>query len=149
VDSPTRLETFADIDDEAAHAQQMSVSLRHEAVLESGRRVPLLEGRGWSTSMMRFSSDEGSADDASRALTPPDPWATTVEDIIDTARVVVGPDEPSDGHTYEDAAADHWAALVEVLRQQGTTVDAAELSRLPHDVVLSDRLLSRIGHDPG
>ncbi|MGI8613121.1 MAG: hypothetical protein ACR2KL_04125 [Nocardioidaceae bacterium] len=27
--------------------------------------------------------------------------------------------------------------------------DAVELKRLPHDVVVSERLLARIGHDPG
>jgi hypothetical protein len=33
--------------------------------------------------------------------------------------------------------ADHWAFLSEILRRQGVVVDAQELKRLPHDVVLS------------
>jgi hypothetical protein len=68
---------------------------------------------------------------------------------MDTARTVVGPDEPFDGSTYEDAAASHWAYLAEELRRQGIVVDGPELSRLPHDVVLSERLLARLGHGPG
>ena len=56
----------------------MSVSARHEAVLENGCRVLLLDDRGWSASG------------------PPDIWArTSIEDIVDTALMVVGPDEPS------------------------------------------------------
>jgi len=45
--------------------------------------------------------------------------------------------------------ADHWAHLTEVLRQQGVIADPLELKRLPHDVVLSERLLARVGHDRG
>jgi hypothetical protein len=36
-----------------------------------------------------------------------------------------------------------------VLRQQGIVADPVHLRRLPHDVVLSDRLLGRVGHGPG
>jgi len=32
-----------------------------------------------------------------------------------------------------------------VLRQHGVVVDALDLRRLPHDVVLSERLLARVG----
>ena len=79
-----------------------------------------------------------------------DIWAvTSVEEIVDTARVVVGPDEPFGSRSHEDMAADHWAQLAEVLRQQGIVADALELKRLPHDVVLSERLLARVDHDPG
>lgn len=78
----------------------------------------------------------------------PDIWAvTSVEDIVDTARVVVGPDEPFGGRSHEDMEADHWAHLTEVLRQQGIVADALGLKRLPHDVVLSERLLTHVGHD--
>jgi hypothetical protein len=128
----TRLVTVVDVDDNAADARQMSVSARHEAVLANGHRVLLLDDRGWSSSG------------------PPNIWATTsVEDIVDTARVVVGPDEPFGGRSYGDMETDHWADLSEVLRRQGIVADALELKRLPHDVVLSERLLARIGHDPG
>jgi hypothetical protein len=68
---------------------------------------------------------------------------------VDTARVVVGPDEPFAGHSHGDMAAGHWAHLAGVLRRQGVAVDAVELERLPHDVVLSERLLARLSPDPG
>jgi len=59
--------------------------------------------------------------------------------------VVVGPDEPYDGLSQEDAEQGHWAYLSDVLRQHGVVVDAPDLRRLPHDVVLSERLLARLG----
>jgi len=128
----TRLVTFADVDEIVADVRQMSVSARHEAVLADGRRLLLLDDRGWSTSG------------------PPDIWArTSVEEVLVTSRMVVGPDEPFDGRSHEDMAADHWAQLCEALRQQGVVASAQELRRLPHDVVLSQRLLARLGHVPG
>ena len=68
-----------------------------------------------------------------------------MEDIEETARIVVGPDEPPDGYSQEEVDAAHWAYLAKVLRRDGVVVDAQELKRLPHDVVLSERLLARIG----
>jgi hypothetical protein len=127
-----RLVTFVEVDELVSDVRRISVSARHEAVLVNGRRVLLLDDRGWSVS--------GS----------PNIWAaTSVEDIVDTTRMVVGPDEPSDGHSHEDMEADHWALLAATLRQQGVDADAPELKRLPHDVVLSKRLLARVGHEPG
>lgn len=124
--------TFLDVDDDNADPRRMSVSARHEAVLGDGRHVLLLDDRGWGVSG------------------PPDIWAvTSVEDVVDTARVVVGPDEPFGGRSHEDMQADHWASLAGVLRRQGVPADAVELRRLPHDVVLSERLLARLGRDPG
>jgi hypothetical protein len=124
-----RLVTFLDVDDSAG-PRQVSISARHEVELGDGRRV-LLDDRGWS----------GSG--------PPDIWArTSVEDVEFTARTVVGPDEPYGGRTYEDMAAGHWGQLAGTLRQQGIVADASELERLPHDVVLSERLLERLGRDP-
>jgi hypothetical protein len=141
--------TLVDIAADAAHARQMSVSLRHEAELVSGRRALLLDDRGWSASVGTYGPVAGTSGGVERADVP-DIWASTsVEDIMDTSRVAVGPDEPFDGRTQEDEAAAHWAYLSEVLRQQGIVVDAAELSRLPHDVELSERLLARIGRAPG
>ena len=46
---------------------------------------------------------------------------TSVEDIEETARIVVGADEPFDEHSQEDMEADHWA-------------DPVELKQLPHDI---------------
>jgi hypothetical protein len=126
----TRLVTFVDLRDTAAPGQ-MSVSARHEALLVDGRRVLLLDDRGWSSS--------GNV---------PDIWAaTSVQDIEETARSVVGPDEPFAGRLQEDMEAVHWAYLAGVLREQGVAVDAVRLRRLPHDVVLSEPLLARLGVD--
>jgi hypothetical protein len=128
-----RLLTLVELRD--ADAREMSVSARHEAELVDGRRVLLLDDRGWTESW-------GSSGNV------PDIWAvTSVEDIEKTARTVVGPDEPFAGRSQADMEADHWAFLSEVLRRQGVVVDARELKRLPHDVVLSQRLLARVARD--
>lgn len=73
---------------------------------------------------------------------------TSIEEIADTAHVVVGPDEPFGGRSQKDMEADHWAPLAAVLRRQGIDADALELGRLPHEVVLSEQLLARIAHQP-
>ena len=62
---------------------------------------------------------------------------------------MVGPDEPFGGRSHDDMEQDHWAQLTEVLRKQGIVADVLELKWLPHDVVLSEQLLARVGHDPG
>ncbi|WP_037065544.1 hypothetical protein [Pseudonocardia acaciae] len=131
----TRLVTFADVDDQHAGPGQLSVSLRHEAELADGRRVPLLHDRGWGESYAHGSR--------------PDSWAEkSVADIERTARVVVGPDEPSEGFSRDDMDAGHWTHLAETLRNQGVVIDPRELRRLPHDVVLSQWLRARIACDP-
>jgi ribosome biogenesis SPOUT family RNA methylase Rps3 len=118
--------TVADLDDEAVTTAQVSVSARHEAELDDGSRVLLLDDRGWGSS--------GS-------------WTeTTVEDVLETTRMVVGPDEPPEDRSYEDMAAGHWAYLQRILETRGVVVDAAVLRRLPHDILLSRRLLARLGH---
>jgi hypothetical protein len=128
-----RLVTVVDIRDDDADARRLSVSARHEAELVDGRRLLLLD-RGWSSS-------------GGNVL---DIWAaTSVEDVEKTARFVVGPDEPFEGRSQAEMEADHWAFLSETLRLQGVAVDAQELKRLPHDVVLSERLLARVGRDAG
>jgi hypothetical protein len=144
----TRLVTLVDVNEKNSDAHQMSVSALHEAVLEDGRRVLLLDDRGWTSSALRASWGEVPDGDSSREQ--PDIWAvTSVEDIEETARVVVGPDEPPDGHSQEEMHASHWAYVADVLRQSGVVVDAEDLKRLPHDVVLSERLLARIGRGRG
>jgi hypothetical protein len=120
----TGLETVVDLRSDARDPSRMSVSARHAAVLADGRRIVLLVDRGWSSS--------GNA---------PDIWAlTTVRDIQDEARTVVGPDEPPEGRSHAELAHDHWVALSETLRREGVLVDAEELRQLPHDVVLSEGL---------
>lgn len=137
----TRLVTLVDLRTDIGG--QMSFSARHEAVLEDGRHLLLLDDRGWSTSLLRTTADSGSVEEV------PDFWAVTSrEDIDETARQVVGPDEPFDGRSQEDMERDHWAYLAGTLRQQGVAVDADELDGLPHDVVLSERVLALLDRDP-
>jgi hypothetical protein len=144
----THLVTLVDLRDEAADPRQMSVSARHEAVLADGRRLLLLDDRGWTSAALRASWGEVREGDVRREQL--DSWAlTSVEEIEETARVVVGPDEPPDGCSQEDSEVAHWASLAGVLRQQGVVVDPMELNRLPHEVVLSERLLARIGRGRG
>jgi hypothetical protein len=136
-----RLVTVVDVRDDEADAHRMSVSARHEAVLADGRRVLLLDGRGWTSALMRMRIP----DDGVLREDVTDIWAvTSVEEIEKSARIVVGPDEPFDGHTREELEAGHWDHLSDVLRQQGVAADARELKQLPHDVMLSERLLARV-----
>jgi len=137
-----RLVTLVDLRDDEREGQ-MSFSARHEAVLEDGRPLLLLDDRGWSSSLLRTTADSDSAEDI------PDFWAiTSREDIEETTRQVVGPDEPFGGRSQEDMEADHWAYLAGILRQQGVAADPDELKGLPHDVVLSEQVLMLLGRDP-
>jgi hypothetical protein len=141
-----RLETFIDLAEGVGDTRQMAVSARHEAVLLDGRRVLLLDDRGWVSSALTAFQAGDACDRESRREQNPDIWAmTSVEDIEQTARMVVGPDEPFDGSSQEDAEQGHWAYLSDVLRQHGVVVEALDLRRLPHDVVLSEPLLARVG----
>jgi hypothetical protein len=131
-----RLETIADAGD-TGDAREISVSCRHEAVLDDGGRVVLLDGRGWTA---------GLRGPGAGAM---DAWGRTSEpEIAETARVVVGPDEPYGGLSHADMEASHWSALADTLRAHGVVVDSEELRRLDHDVVLSDRLRARIAGPP-
>ena len=133
-----RLVTIADVREDV-DARRISVSARHEAVMEDGSRLLLLDDRGWTEELRGAGANE--VDDL---------WALTPErDIVETARMVVGPDEPDGGRTQNDMEAGHWNALAETLRAHGVVVDAGELRQLPHDVVLSDRLRARLAQRPG
>lgn len=117
-----RLLTTADVDDGAPDDGRVSVRALHEAVLTDGRRLLLLDDRGWSSSGT---------------------WAAvSVPDVEETTRMVVGPDEPAEGSTWEESQAGHWAYLARKLGGHGLRVDPGDLRRLPHDVVLGDRLLA-------
>lgn len=110
--------------------RSMSLSALHLAILQDGHRLILLDDRGWSESG------------------PPDIWArTSIDDLEGTARMVVGPDEPFGSRSQEDMETDHWADLAGTLRQEGVLIDAEELSRLPHDVELTERLRTRLTDD--
>lgn len=128
----TRLVTHVDVDGAATDARQLSVSARLEAELADGRGLALLTDRGWT------SWPHGDAADART-------W-TSAEEIESTARTVVGPDEPDDGETHEQVAAAHWRYLAGVLTRHGVDIDARALERLPHDVVLGERLRAWLGY---
>ncbi|KAB8164629.1 hypothetical protein FH609_018090 [Streptomyces sp. 3MP-14] len=119
-----RLVTFVELNAGHSTARQLSVDARLEAELSDGRRVVLLDDRGWTMSA-------GGAD--VRAF-------LTVEDIEADARTVVGPDEPVEGETHAEMAAAHWGALAALLARQGVTVSGPQLERARHDVELSPRL---------
>ena len=128
-----RLVTLTDVQ-EGAEPRSISVSARHEAVLDDGRRVLLLDGCGWTESL-RGAGSSG-VDDL---------WSLTQErHVVETARMVVGPDEAFGGLTQHDMETGHWATLAETLRANGVSADADELRQLPHDVVLSDELRARL-----
>jgi hypothetical protein len=130
-----RLVTFADVDDWPGQpAGQVSFSAVLEAELVDGRRIVLLDDRGWSSGVR-----------VAGAGVPADQWShVTREDVVETARTVVGPDEPADGERHEDAARQHWSLLAARLEEDGIASSADDLRALPHAVVLSDRLLARI-----
>ena len=119
-----RLITTAEADD--PDRPHVSVRARQEAVLTDGRRVLLLDDRGWSSNQR---------------------WAAlSVEDAEETARVVVGPDEPPEGRSREEEEAGHWSHLAAILRGHRVAVGVEELRALPHDVVLGERLLELVRH---
>lgn len=107
--------------------RRMSVDALLMAELEDGRRVTVLDDRGWTASG------------------PVDIWRhTTIEDLADTARTVVGPDEPFDDQSAADMAARHWQEIARRLGGHGVEADSETLARLPHDVELSARVRARI-----
>jgi hypothetical protein len=118
------LETSIDLDGADNDPRRVSVSATLSAVLDDGRRITLLDDRGWGTTGL---------------------WeTTTVGEIENTALTVVGPDEPVEGQSREEVAAAHWTHLAAVLGARGVVTGPDTLRTLPHAVVLSDRLRSRI-----
>lgn len=108
---------------------------------QSFHRVVALDDRGWASSIGIASSEPIS--DADRAEL--DIWAGQTAAALEfTARMVVGPDEPPEGMSYEEAADDHWDYLVGLLAERGVSIDAATLRLLPMDVDLSERVLARL-----
>jgi hypothetical protein len=115
------LETVVDLDERAdSDPRRVSASATLSAVLDDGRRITLIDDRGWGSTGL---------------------WeTTTVGEIEDTARTVVGPDEPAEGQTHEEMAAAHWTHLAAVLGERGVVTGPDALRTLPHAVVLGDRL---------
>lgn len=139
VTAVARLITFTDVHDWPDQpAGQVSFSAVLKAELVDGRQIVLLDDRGWSAGV-RFAGGGG----------PSDQWRyATREDVEETARTVVGPDEPPDGESYEEAGRMHWSYLAAALQESGVAASADDLRSLPHVVVLSDRLLERIAGPP-
>jgi hypothetical protein len=105
-------------------AQGVSAAVRFGAELDDGEFVVLLDDRGWASSGA---------------------WSqVSLAEVDETTRVVVGPDEPRDHETWEEAEAGHWGHLREILAEQGVDIGVADLRSVPHDVVPSTRLLERI-----
>jgi hypothetical protein len=148
----TRLLILVDIDDaddDGPTARRMSVTARHEAVLEDGRRVVLFDDRGWSGQLgVVWAGDAPPPEAEGQGLATI--WAfETVEGLERTARAVVGPDEPAPDGTPDEMEASHWKALAGVLREQGVEVETDELRQRPHDVELSSRLRARVARAAG
>jgi hypothetical protein len=141
-----RLVTFVDLDDAndpGPDARSAYVRARLDAELNDGRRIVLLDDRGWGGTLSwagEPSEEELREFESLRA------WDhETVEEMERQARIVVGPDEPDEGQTQAEAAAAHWDWLAQRLQRKGIDIDGAQLGALPHDVELSDPVRARIG----
>ncbi|MBV9604635.1 MAG: hypothetical protein JO027_06000 [Solirubrobacterales bacterium] len=66
----------------------------------------------------------------------------TVEQVEQTARTVVGPDEPLSGGSWAEAEAAYWAMLGQKLKDAGVDANGAEMATLIHEVEISDRVRS-------
>ena len=120
-----RLITYAEAGDDPAWEAKVDVKARHELELADGRRVLLLNDRGYGSTCA---------------------WTeATLADVEFQIRTVVGPDEPFDDLTAGDMQAAHWEALAAVAQQHGVSVEGADLQRLKHDVVISDLIRSLVG----
>lgn len=96
------------------------LSVLHQAQLDDGRLLVVLDDRGWSTNQK-----------CSMA---------TASEIRETARMVVGPDEPLHGRSQADAVRGYWLFIQDILARQDVAVPLDELQRLPHDVVFGPKL---------
>ena len=120
-----RLVTTAEAGTDPAWEGQVDVNARHGLELADGRRVLLLNDRGYGATCA---------------------WKeTTLADVEFQVRTVVGPDEPYDGLTWSDMESAHWQALAAVARANGVPVEAEDLQRLRHDVIISERVRRLVG----
>jgi hypothetical protein len=141
--------TSVDLDghDPGPNSRTFHVRARHEAVLDDGRRILLLDDRGWGGTMSTvFLEGEPSTEERHRAEAEAgSAWAHMhAEEMRQTARVVVGPDEPWGDETYESVESEHWAWMAEILGKSDVVATGDELKSLPHDVELSDSIMARI-----
>ncbi|ALO68212.1 hypothetical protein NHF46_00135 [Arthrobacter alpinus] len=120
----SRFVSIADVH-EGAQSEQVSVSVLFQAELHDGQSVLLLDDRGWNSSQ---------------------PWAeASQEEIESTARVVVGPDEPYGDQTATGAVTAYWNYIQNILAQNGVEISPAVLPAIPHDVVLGQSIIERLG----
>jgi hypothetical protein len=105
--------------------RQSSVSVRLDALLDDGRRLTVLDGRGWDS---RHSDDS--------PVWPQE----SADGVQDAALTVIGPDRPVLGETAEEVEAWHWRHLAEILAAQGVDSDPDALAALPSEVELSPRI---------
>ncbi|MEV8143284.1 hypothetical protein [Specibacter sp. NPDC078709] len=111
---------------EGANSQGVSVSVLLEAELANGRSLVVLDDRGWNSNQ---------------------PWdQARPEQIRETARTVVGPDEPYGEQTMADAVTAYWDYIRRILAEYGIESRSTELQAIPHEVVLSERVLERLKH---
>lgn len=111
---------------DGANSQGISVSVLLEAELANGRSLVVLDDRGWNSSQ---------------------PWdQVQPEQIRETARTVVGPDEPYGEQTMADAVTAYWDYIRRILAEYGIESRSTELQAIPHEVVLSERVLERLKH---
>lgn len=123
-----RLITVVEQDPHPAGSEAFTALLFAE--LSDGRRILLLGDRGWAP------GPPGVGEPAAAVLHR--------QDIEETARTVVGPDEPPPGMDAETEAAAHWRHLAGNLAGHGVESPAADLRALPHDVELSADLALRV-----
>jgi len=139
-----RLLTLVDLEEDNARAGTLSFSAVLSAVLDDGRRIVLLDDRGWTQSVMLY-SDRKLPREALDAVGRRQRWlSVTAESVEEHARSVVGPDEPYGEYSPVVMAEAHWSFLARVLDDEGIAIDPAVLGSLPHDVELSDALSARI-----
>ncbi len=146
MDKPVRLVTLVEIDGDE-NARQPSVRARLDLKLSGGRRVTVLDDRGWSWSAGVYSSEPIDAADLERRRRELDPWSGWSEqDIAEMALEIVGEDsdDPSEGQTVEESRAEYWSYLAGLLRERGIDVAPGVLQALPREVELGERIRARI-----
>jgi hypothetical protein len=91
------------------------------AVLSDGRRVTLLDDRGWSQT--------------THGLAPGETWPLTADDVRrDVLNVVLPDDAETSGEEHE------WRWFVERLHDAGVDVTRDELRALPYRIAFGERL---------
>ncbi len=112
---------------------ELSSRVTEFADLADGRRLVLRADRGFGSRLHRPGADEPGA-------------AWRHESLAGLAADVLATVLPDDA---EETGEDHpWEELAGLLRDRGVAVPAAELSRVPYVVELSDRVRARLPSAP-